>query len=180
MVHANRLIDKLENDGLEIQMIDRSGLELTSQLDVILLVRLVENQLGQVSLGRSVLGLDLFIHLFESNDHQLQDFSLFLILRVFLGHLEVVLVFELINDFLHVFGQEERKKRGEFVLRDFQGLDEDFGKENDSLTAKKQGVQGFVLSTLGLFVAIPLLVIMGRAVQVASLLGQRAWDLESL
>jgi len=121
-------------------MVDGRGLDLTSELDVVRLVRLIENKFGQVTFGRGVLSLDFLIHFLETNDNESKDFSFFLVLRVLLSHFEVVLQFELVNDLFHVLGQEEREQWSEFILSDFQGLDENFGQKDDSLATKQEGI----------------------------------------
>ena len=63
------VVNELENDRFEVEMIDRRGLELTSELDVVLLVRLLENEFLKISLGGCVLSLDLVVHLLETHDH---------------------------------------------------------------------------------------------------------------
>jgi len=176
-----RMIDELEDDRLEVKVVDRGGLELTTELDVIPLVRFLEDQLGKVPLGGAVLGLDLVVHFLQTNNYKSENLFFLLIYSVFLGDLEVILDFELINDLLHVLGQEEREEWSELILSDLKRLDEDLGEEDDTLTTEEQGVQSFVLSALVmLFVAVPFLRIMGGAVEVTSLLSQRAGDLEGL
>ena len=101
------VVDELEDDGLEVEVVDGGGLDLTSELDVVLLVSILEDKFSQVSFGRDILSLDLLIHFLETNDDKLQNLLLFLIFRVLLGNLKVVFQFELIDHFLHVLGEQE-------------------------------------------------------------------------
>jgi len=175
------VLDELEDDGLEVQMIDRGGLQLTSQLDVVLLVAFLEDKLRQITLGRDVLGLDLLVHLLEADNDESENLLLLLVDGVLLGDLEVVPVFERVDDFLHVLGQEEGEEWGELVLGDLESLDEDLGEEDDALATEEQGVQSLVLSAFAIgLVAVSRLRVMGGAVQVASLLRQRTGNLEGL
>ena len=67
---SDSLIDKLEDDGFEVEMVDRCGLDLTSELNIVGLVRFIKNKFGQVTFGRGVLSLDFFIHFLETNDNE--------------------------------------------------------------------------------------------------------------
>jgi len=175
------VIDELEDDRLEVEMVDSRCLELTSQLNIVLLILFLEDQLGEVSLGGAILSLDLIVHFLETNDDESQDLLFLLVHSVLLSDLEVVLELELVNDLLHVLSQQEGEQWSELVLGDLESLNEDLREEDDALTTKEQSVQSFVLSALTISLsASPLLRVMGRAVQITSLLVKRTGDLEGL
>jgi len=179
----NGVVDELEDDRLEVEVVDGGGLDLTSELDVVLLVGILKDELGQISFGRDVLGLNLLVHFLETNNDQLQNFLLFLIFGVLLGYLKVVFKFELIDHLLHVLGEQEGEQGSVLVLGDLESLDQDFGQEDDALTTEQESVQGFVLTCGSFrfgFVAVPLIRSTCGTVEVSTLLGKWTGNFKGL
>jgi len=119
-------------------------LNFTSKLDVILLIFL-KDQPSQINFRRCILSLDLIIHFFQSNNNQLQNFLFLLIKGVLLRHFEVVFGLQGINDFLHVFGQQKRQQRREFILSYFKCLDQHLCQEHNLLAAMEKRIQSWIL-----------------------------------
>ena len=119
-------------------------LNFASKLDVILLVFL-KDQPCQIDFRGCILSLDFFTHLLESNNHQLQNFLFLLVKGVLLCHFEVVFGLQCVNDFLHVFGQQEGQQRREFILSYFEGLNQHLCQKNNLLAAVEKRIQSWIL-----------------------------------
>ena len=122
-------------------------LNFASKLDVILLVFL-KDQPCQIDFRGCILSLDFFTHLLESNNHQLQNFLFLLVKGVLLCHFEVVFGLQCVNDFLHIFRQQEGQQRREFILSYFKGLDQHLCQKHNLLAAVEKRIQSRILIRL--------------------------------